>query len=100
MENYNMISTEKKQKYQHYYLEKLINMNVFQVKKYYLSDRRRVIEEAKFIYSLLRKALKKLAKATENQVEKQIKAIEEHGNKLIKSNPFAKKKEESILFDK
>ena len=32
--NYNMILTEKQQKYQHYHLEKFINMNILQVKKY------------------------------------------------------------------
>ena len=36
IKNYNKILTEKQQKYQHYHLEKLINMNVLQVKKYYL----------------------------------------------------------------
>ena len=35
-ENSNSIFTEKLQKYQHYHLEKLINMNTLQVKKYYL----------------------------------------------------------------
>ena len=34
--NYNMILTEKQQKYQHYHPEKSINMNILQVKKYYL----------------------------------------------------------------
>ena len=33
-ENYNMILTEKQQKYQPYYQVKLINMNILQVKKY------------------------------------------------------------------
>ena len=33
---YNTILTETQQKYQHYYQEKLINMNILQVKKYYL----------------------------------------------------------------
>ena len=33
--NYNMILTEKQQKYQLYHLKKLINMNILQVKKYY-----------------------------------------------------------------
>ena len=33
--NCNMILTEKQQKYQHYLLEKVINMNISQVKKYY-----------------------------------------------------------------
>ena len=36
MKNCNMILTEKQQKYQHYHPEKLINMNILQVKKYYL----------------------------------------------------------------
>ena len=36
MKNYNMILTEKKQKYQHYDLKKLVNMNILQVKKYCL----------------------------------------------------------------
>ena len=35
MKNYIMILTEKLKKYQHYHLEKLINMNIIQVKKYY-----------------------------------------------------------------
>ena len=37
MKNYNKISLEKQQIYQHYHPEKLINMNTLQVKKYYLS---------------------------------------------------------------
>ena len=36
MKNYNTISTEKQQKYHHYHQEKFINMNIFQVNKYYL----------------------------------------------------------------
>ena len=31
----NMILIEKQQKYQHYHLEKWINMNILQVKKYF-----------------------------------------------------------------
>ena len=34
--NYNMILTEKQQKYQDYHLENLIHMKILQVKKYYL----------------------------------------------------------------
>ena len=34
MENNSTILTEKQQKYQHYHLKKLINMNISQVKKY------------------------------------------------------------------
>ena len=36
MKNCNIILTEKQQKYQHSHLEKLINMNILQAKKYYL----------------------------------------------------------------
>ena len=35
IKNYNTILTEKQQKYQHYHLKKLINMNILQVKKYF-----------------------------------------------------------------
>ena len=36
MKNGNMILIEKQQKYQHYRREKIINMNILQMKKYYL----------------------------------------------------------------
>ena len=36
MKNPDMILTGKQQKYQHYHLEKLINMNNLEVEKYYL----------------------------------------------------------------
>ena len=35
-ENYSMVLIEKFQKYQPYYQEKFINMNIIQVRKYYL----------------------------------------------------------------
>ena len=35
-EKYYMILIQKQQKYQHYYQAKLININILQVKKYYL----------------------------------------------------------------
>ena len=35
MKKYNMTLTEKQQKYQHYHLEKLININILLVEKYY-----------------------------------------------------------------
>ena len=57
MKNYNMISTEKQQKYQHYHPENLKNMSTLQVKKYCLSYQRIVTEQAKFSYSSLGKAL-------------------------------------------
>ena len=46
MKNYNIILTEKHQKYPHYYLKKLTNMNMKQVKNHYL-----MLERAKFTYS-------------------------------------------------
>ena len=39
-----------------------------------------MIERAKFAYSSLGKAFEEPIKTTENQGEKQIKAIEEHAN--------------------
>ena len=36
MKKYNMVLTEKQQKYLHYCRVKLINTNILQVKKYYL----------------------------------------------------------------
>ena len=35
MKKYNLMLTEKQQKYQHYHQVKLINMNILQVKKYF-----------------------------------------------------------------
>ena len=54
-------------------------------------DQRRVIEQAKFTYSPLEKALEKQTKTIEDQVEKQIKTIEEHGKQLVESNTLVKK---------
>ena len=45
-----------------------------------------MIEQAKFTYSLLGKALEKQTKTIEDQFKKQIKAIEDHRKKLIMSN--------------
>ena len=46
------------------------------------SDKKRVIEQAKFTYSPLCKAFGKQIKIIEDQGEKQIKATEEHGKQL------------------
>ena len=62
MKNYNMILTEKQQKYQHYHLEKMINMNILQVKK-------------QFTYSPLGKALENQRKTIEDQGIKQVEAL-------------------------
>ena len=59
MKNYNMILTEKQQKYQHYQQPKLTNMNVLQVKKY-----RFLIKEEKQLK--IKKNNKKHLKSMEN----------------------------------
>ena len=67
MKDCNMILIEKQQKYYHYYLEILINMNILQVKNWLTSDQRRVIEQGKFAYSPLGKALEKQRITIEEQ---------------------------------
>ena len=44
------------------------------------SDQSRIIEQPKFTYFLLGRAFEKQIKTIENQGEKQIKALQEHGN--------------------
>ena len=55
------------------------------------SDQRRLIEQANFTYSPLGKALEKQTKTLEDQIKKQIKAIEIMGKKLAESNVLVKK---------
>ena len=50
------------------------------------------MEQAKFTYYLLGKAFKTQIKNIEDQVEKQIKALEEHGKQLVE---YSKEKEPS-----
>ena len=57
------------------HLQKLINMNILQVKKTLPSDQRRVTGQAKFTYSLIEKFLEKQRKAFENQGKNQAKTI-------------------------
>ena len=54
-------------------------------------DQRRVIEQAKFTYYPLGKALQKQTKTIEGQEKNQIKAIENHGKELVESNALVKK---------
>ena len=54
-------------------------------------DQSRIIEQANFSHSPLRKALEKQTKMFENEGEKQIKAIEEHLKQLVEFNALAKK---------
>ena len=68
-----MILTEKQQKYQHYHLEKLINLPL---------DQRIVIEQPMFAYSPLGKAFEKQTKTIEEQGIKQIDAITNQNKRL------------------
>ena len=54
-------------------------------------EQSRIMEQAKFTYSPLGKAFEKQIKTIENQGEKQIKATEEHGKQLAESNALIKK---------
>ena len=98
MKNCNIILTKKQQKYYDHHLEKLVNMS-WKIGKYvYFTgeeilpfDQRRVIEQAKFTYYPLGKALQKQTKTIEGQEKNHIKAIENHGKQLVKSNAFVKK---------
>ena len=65
-------------------------MNILQMKKYYPSNQRRVIETAKFAYSPLSKAFERQIIATEHQGEKQKRAVEDHGKQLVESNELIK----------
>ena len=96
MKNYNMILTEKQQKYQHYHPEKLIIMNMLQVNKQCLlikkkSAKFKKVKHAKFTYSPLGKALQIQIKTIKNRGKKQIKAIEGHRKQLLKSYELIKK---------
>ena len=59
MKKYNMILTEKKQKYQYYHQVKLININFLQTKKYCYLIKGETIKQTKFTYSPLRKTCEK-----------------------------------------
>ena len=84
MKNYNMILTEKQQKYQRYGQVKLINMNILQVQNYYHLIKVNIIEQAKFTYSPLGKAFEKQTKTSEEQGKKQIDAIANQ-NKILEA---------------
>ena len=58
MKKYNMILTEKQQKYQHYHQVKLVHMTFLTGEEILPSDESRIIEQAKFTYSPLEKLLK------------------------------------------
>ena len=69
-EKLQMILREKQQKYQQYHLEKLKNMNILQVKKYYLP----IKEEGQNKLNLLILLQKKLWKNKRQQLKVKVKS--------------------------
>ena len=55
------------------------------------SNQSQILEQAKFTCSSLGKVFEKQMKTVENQDQKQIKATEEHGKQLVRSNKFVEK---------
>ena len=100
-----MILTEKQQKYQHYDLEKLMNVNILQMKKHYHLIKRSVIEQTKFSHSPLGKVFEKETKMTEEKEEKQILAITDQKKKKKKRletlcNKYDHKSIDKKIFDR
>ena len=96
-----MILTEKQQKYQHYDLEKLMNVNILQMKKHYHLIKRSVIEQTKFSHSPLGKVFEKETKMTEEKDEKQIDAITDQKKRLeTLSNKDDHKSIDKKIFDR
>ena len=67
MENYNTIITEKQKKISVFSSGKIDKYEFLTGKEILPTDQRRVIEQAKFIYSLLGKPFEKQTKTIENQ---------------------------------
>ena len=54
------------------------------------SNQKQIIEQAKFVYFPLGKALVKQTKTIEDQEKNQVSAIKESGKQIIESNKVAK----------
>ena len=92
MKNYNTTLIEKSAKYQPCRQVELINMIILHVKNI-PSDQNKIIGQAKFIYSPLRKAFEKQSKTIKDQGKNKLKKLKSMGNKqLVKSNTFIKNK--------
>ena len=74
--NYNILLTEKLPKYQPYHKAKLISMNILLVTKY-CHLQQQIIEQAKFTYSPLRKGFEKQIKTIQDQGQKQVEALKD-----------------------
>ena len=80
--NYNMMLTEKQQKYQRYCQVKLTNMNFLHGEEILPFDQSRIIEQAKFTYSPLGKAFEEQTKTIEEQGKEKADAITNENKKL------------------
>ena len=73
MRNYNIILTEKQRKYQRYHLEKLIKMNILEVKKYYLRNQIEEIKKQLYIYIYIyRQIVSQMYRWIDRQIDRQI----------------------------
>ena len=73
--------------YKRYHPEKLVNVSIFQLKKFYILIKDQWQNKLILLIPSWKSFSKtKQKKPIENQVAMQIKAIEEHGKKLAKSS--------------
>ena len=84
MKNCNMILTEKEQKYQNYYPEKLINIYILPFKEILPSNQRQIIEQTKFAYSPLGKAFEKQTNTIEEQGKNRQKQLKNNEKNKLK----------------
>ena len=83
--NYDMTLIEKQPKYQLHYQVKFINMNLLLVGRDILPNQQQIIERARFTYSPSGKAFEKQIKTIEDQGQKQIDALKVLESKAIDS---------------
>ena len=98
MKNSNIILTEKEQKYQHSHREKLINMNILQVNKFYPQIKEESQNKISLLILLQEKLQKNKEKKKNNIRLKQVealKALKPKGN-LKSLKPEESKELESI----
>ena len=105
MKNYNMILTEKQLKYQLLSSGKIRKYEYVTGEDILPSNQQQIIEQARFTYSPLGKALERQIKTIEDQGEKHIKAIQNQGqDKIIKKyaydpedTPFISKQKKYLI---
>ena len=88
MKNCNILLIEKEQKYQNYYPEKLINMNILPFKEILPSNQRQIIEQTKFAYSPLGKAFEKQTNTIEEQGKNRQKQLKNNEKNKLKFQRF------------